>query len=81
MKAYILLGLGIAASVASCVLTRMKRDPNNLPHRPLHEIDIQGHQSAGLVPYTELCPGQYGYYLPSDTANEVFLFCWGSRKE
>lgn len=54
-------------------------DPNNLPHRPLSQIDIQGHQPAGRAPDGDYCPGQYGYYLPSDRADEIFLFCWGSR--
>lgn len=70
----------ICGLVASVTLKQIPGlDPNNLPHRPLSQIDIQGHQPAGRAPAGDYCPGQYGYYLPSDNPNEIFLFCWGSR--
>ena len=49
-------------------------DPaHDLPHRALHEIDIQGHQAGTLE---NPCPGQHTMYVyPSGE----FLTCWGSR--
>jgi hypothetical protein len=49
-------------------------EPNSLPHRPLHEIDIQGHQDTGTA--AEPCPGRYTYRVPE---TGEFLYCWGER--
>lgn len=47
---------------------------NSLPHRPLSEIDIQGHQDTGTA--ADPCPGRYTYRLPE---RGEFLYCWGQR--
>jgi hypothetical protein len=46
---------------------------NLLPHRSLHEIDIQGHQ-AGTE--GDLCPGQIRENVPE---TGLFLYCWGRK--
>ena len=45
----------------------------SLPHRSLHEIDIQGHQ-AGTS--TDMCPGQYRENVPE---SGLLLYCWGRK--
>jgi len=47
---------------------------HDLPHRPLREIDIQGHQ---LQPAKgDYCPGQISYFEPD---SGLFLTCMGVR--
>lgn len=46
----------------------------SLPHRPMHEIDIQGHQPTAL-PEMGHCPGQYTY-----GAYGLTLLCWGDTE-
>jgi hypothetical protein len=46
---------------------------SSMPHRPLHEIDIQGHQ-AGTA--EDMCPGQIRENVPE---RGLFLYCWGSK--
>jgi hypothetical protein len=52
---------------------RVLTDANVLPHRALHEIDLQGHQ-AGTA--RDLCPGQIRENVPE---SGVLLYCWGIK--
>jgi hypothetical protein len=47
---------------------------HDLPHRPLHEIDIQGHQPDPAQ--GDYCPGQVSYFEPN---SGLFLTCMGTR--
>lgn len=76
--AIVMVGLA-AGSAARKLVTRQ-----SLPHRPLSEIDIQGHQPEVTHPNTDPCPGQYGYYLYRQeqgwlSPEEVIVYCWGKR--
>jgi hypothetical protein len=46
---------------------------SSLPHRSLHEIDIQGHQSGTPG---DMCPGQFRENVPE---TGLFLYCWGRK--
>jgi hypothetical protein len=52
---------------------RLLTDASALPHRSMHEIDIQGHQ---LGTDRDLCPGQMRENIPE---SGVFLYCWGRK--
>jgi hypothetical protein len=52
---------------------RVLTSANSLPHRPLREIDIQGHQ-AGTE--KDMCPGQIRENVPE---TGMFLYCWGRK--
>lgn len=65
------LALGILALLVVIIAAAVKPRPAALPHRPMHEVDIQGHQ-AGTP--DNRCPGAYEYLLDDGT----FLECWGN---
>jgi hypothetical protein len=52
----------------------MSDSGHDLPHRPLHEIDIQGHQPGPAS--GDYCPGQISYFEPD---SGLFLTCMGAR--
>lgn len=54
----------------------LRDQSHNLPHRPLSEIDIQGHQPVWTVPNTA-CPAQYPYAI--EGPHPHILYCWGKR--
>lgn len=80
VKDYVVAALlGIALGFVCAWLFPINR---SLPHRPLSEIDIQGHQPA-VAPGGDPCPGQYGYWLANGRVevgpNEIIVYCWGQR--
>lgn len=82
-----LLAIAAPVAVAIYLVHRINQagSPNNLPHRPLSQIDIQGHQVAGTAPAVDPCPGQYGYYLYNPRMadvgpNETIVYCWGTKQ-
>ena len=52
---------------------RVLTSATSLPHRPLREIDIQGHQVG--TPQ-DMCPGQIRENVPE---SGMFLYCWGRK--
>jgi hypothetical protein len=71
-RTFVITGLLVIASILTAYY--WPQPVTSLPHRPLHEIDIQGHQ-----PYVVLggdqCPGRYTYGAYGTTT----LTCWGSK--
>jgi hypothetical protein len=68
---FVIVAVLLGACVYSC--SRPVVYDWTLPHRPMAEIDIQGHQPY-VVPNGDQCPGQYTY-----GAYGVTITCWGTK--
>jgi hypothetical protein len=72
-------GLGVifvAALALLCVMSGCASAPPvaSLPHRPLSEIDIQGHPPAWVMAVVDDCPGHVAEVLLESNGN-VLLLC------
>jgi len=70
MRVSLLIPVLVGLAVGIGILTYPKS--HYLPHRPLSEIDIQGHQ-AGTP--SDHCPGQYEHR----DGDDFVLYCWGKK--
>jgi hypothetical protein len=71
-RAVVAVGLLVIAGIFAAYY--WPQPVTSLPHRPLHEIDIQGHQPI-VAPGDDQCPGRYTYGAYGTT----ILTCWGVR--
>ncbi|HEY5211722.1 MAG TPA: hypothetical protein VIJ38_01725 [Acidobacteriaceae bacterium] len=63
---------GLLALLAGCA--SVPAPTPSLPHRPMSQIDLQGHPPEWVLAITDDCPGHVAEVLLAEDGN-IFLLC------